>query len=551
MKRTAFLLFFTIFVLVLGTISATASGNITRYEATFHVAENGETTVNTTVQMTFADATDQVTFPIGDGKNGAVAGYNVDKISTDQGTALEITNESGFMGSQSFQISYDLMAPVENDGDQQILTLDLLPPGYGYNIDSLTYSVTLPAEFESVPTYVGGYRDEIVDNYLDLNQTSNTFSGRSLETFLDQDSLTATLVLPAEFLDFHSASGLSSWVALGLVMVLLALATLYWYATLFPFSLPKQHRTQPPEGMGAGDFSYFYTKKPPIFAIEILDLASKGVLTIHRSGHHTVSLSREEADLADLPKVKQKALARMFGNREYCTTKSPGFSVVSRKYGDILNSYWKKATTSKTTGDPRVLKHLSILACGLAALGAASAGLSAGNDRWLWLWFYFILGLILGRLTHNLVLSILQKRWLWVGLGAIAILSLCAIGNGFGGLFTMVMAIFIVVLSNYAMYCGKRKNGVGRKMVAQARDYGQYLSTVTRQELLAELKENDQYFYQILPYAEAVGLGKHLASQLKNVSLAPCPWLVTQDKPPRTATQFRAVALQILEKLDR
>ncbi len=115
----------------------------------------------------------------------------------------------------------------------------------------------------------------------------------------------------------------------------------------------------------------------------------------------------------------------------------------------------------------------------------------------------------------------------------------------------MILAILSIALADYATYTGKRKNSEGCKIVAQSKDYGRYLNTVTRQELLAELKENDQYFYEILPYAEAVGLGKYLENQLKNVSLAPCAWLITQGKPPRTASQFRAQLLQVLSWIDR
>lgn len=550
MKKPLISLILTVFVLFATAICAVASGTISTYDTTVHVAENGEAAVSTKIQMTFDQSTTQATFPIGAGKNGTVAGYNADKITITEGNALQVTNEAGFTGSQTFQISYDLMAPVENDGDQQILTLDLLPSGYTYGITDLSYAVTLHQGFETVPTYVGGYRDQIVDNYLDLTQTETTFSGTSLEPLLDHDSLVATLILPADFFDFHSASGLPNLASLALVGFLMLIAGFYWYTALLSFTPPSQHRTLPPESIGAGDFPYFRSMKSPNFTMEILDFATKGILIIHRTGRHTVTLERSTGTAKGLPELKQKALKQLFAKRKLCAVNSREYRSISGKYAGVMGKFWRKSTTSKMAGNPAILRRLSTLACTIAVYGSASVGLSAGNDRHLWLWLYLFIGLILGHFAQYLAKNILQKRWIFTVFSAIAILLLWIIAMEFGGLFTMILALIILILSNYSTISGKRKNSLGEKLTAQSKEYARYLATVTRSELLAELRENGQYFYQIFPYAESIGLGKYLAGQLKNVSLPPCDWFHTDGTPPRTANQFRNQLLIIIAALD-
>ena len=75
-------------------------------------------------------------------------------------------------------------------------------------------------------------------------------------------------------------------------------------------------------------------------------------------------------------------------------------------------------------------------------------------------------------------------------------------------------------------------------------------SAVTQSQLLSRLAQDSQYFYRILPYAEAIGLGAVLARTLGNTELEQCDWYQEQQPLPRTAAGFYSHLQEALALLE-
>ena len=58
-----------------------------------------------------------------------------------------------------------------------------------------------------------------------------------------------------------------------------------------------------------------------------------------------------------------------------------------------------------------------------------------------------------------------------------------------------------------------------------------------------------QFFYQLLPFAEAVGQGQTFAKGFGEIRMGPCFWLDGLRKPPRTAEAFYEVYQQLLRRM--
>ena len=63
------------------------------------------------------------------------------------------------------------------------------------------------------------------------------------------------------------------------------------------------------------------------------------------------------------------------------------------------------------------------------------------------------------------------------------------------------------------------------------------------------LNQDGQYFYDVLPYAEALGLGRRFARRFANIQLEPCAWLQDNSYHGHTAADFFRHYRKLLKKM--
>ncbi|MFR7743136.1 MAG: DUF2207 family protein [Acutalibacteraceae bacterium] len=99
------------------------------------------------------------------------------------------------------------------------------------------------------------------------------------------------------------------------------------------------------------------------------------------------------------------------------------------------------------------------------------------------------------------------KRWPLAGLAAACAAALLAMAQLGEGVLVMLLVIACEVLIGVLTLHGGRRTAFGDEIVAQTRGYRKFLRRVTQSQLQSRLAQDSQYFYRILPYAEAMGLG--------------------------------------------
>jgi len=112
-----------------------------------------------------------------------------------------------------------------------------------------------------------------------------------------------------------------------------------------------------------------------------------------------------------------------------------------------------------------------------------------------------------------------------------------------------VVIVCLVLLGLLTLH-GGRRTAFGDEIVTQAMSYRRFLRRVTQSQLLSRLAQDSQYFYRILPYAEAIGLGAGLARTLGNTELEQCDWYQEQQPLPRTAAGFYSHLQEALALLE-
>ena len=84
--------------------------------------------------------------------------------------------------------------------------------------------------------------------------------------------------------------------------------------------------------------------------------------------------------------------------------------------------------------------------------------------------------------------------------------------------------VLVQLLAGLMAAYGGRRSPLGRQNATQILGLRRYLKTVERSEVV-RIQENDpEYFYNLLPFAMALGVDKQFSQRFGNQKMAPCPY---------------------------
>lgn len=553
MKRlfAAVLCLLLLCTLVLAAPVPAESAEITSYHAQAVIDENGAMEMSVTIALSIPSPLQQLDFPIGAGVNGAVAGQKVKAVKTDEGTLLRLTSEAGISGERTFVITYTLPRVIADTDEGQTLTLELIAAGWAWPMEKVSFQVTMPAEFEELPVYTGGYYLDLVEDYMNLQCDALVFSGSFLEPLRDHDTLAVSLALPESYVDLLSARGLSGVVTLILVLLICALCVLYWVRTLRNRSFTVRLRPLPPDGAGAGDLPFLAAGAEPSLALQVMQWASMGYLVIHKNAKGRLVLRQTMPMGTERRKQERLVFAALFERNPWFDGESLRFGRVAGRYASALRAWWSRRIFSKRSGSPSILRLFASLACGIALLGSASLGLPVTRARAVLLLLFAALGVAMGlllqRATHYGARRQLRPMALY-GLSLVVLLFSSAL---LGGRLPVLLAAALQIFAAYVTLRGGRRNAGGRDNLAQTIGFTRYLQHVSQHQLVLALRDDPQYFYRILPYAEALGLGASFAARFGDLQLEPCAWFETPRQRRTTATGFYESFKESLTRMER
>ena len=120
-----------------------------------------------------------------------------------------------------------------------------------------------------------------------------------------------------------------------------------------------------------------------------------------------------------------------------------------------------------------------------------------------------------------------DRRGLWLALGLSGLwLALSALAGLFSVGMTMVTC---QLLAGLLAAFGGRRTPAGRQAMAEVLGLRRYLKSIPSQQLQQICQSNPDYFYQMLPYALSLGVGKSFAKQFDKVSPGTCPYISTGE----------------------
>ena len=546
MKRLLIIPILLLCVLLIPMQASAAEGE-TSLQLQAVVASDGrcQVTINATV---YKQDSSPLYFSVpADAASVTVNGSSVQAIAAGNFKQVELSPILGTgAGDYSFTISYILRDIIHKTGSTLELRLPLLCSST-YRVDYLRFSLTLPGAVDTKPTFQSGYHQNNIEKDIVYAVNGATITGSSAITLVDHETLSLFLVVEETMFPQPILKIFSSDIDTVGVAVCAALAFLYWLWKLR--CMPPRRKTSPfpPEGLNAGGFGTVLGLQNANLSMMVFSWAQLGYIRIRPERERVIlikwmDMGNERSDF------EQKCFGSLFSKGDRVDCSSYRYALQCQKVARIQPPIHH--LVDKRCGNRRVFQFLTTL-CGLfAGLGT---GLAIGFGGFLQP-VTAILGAALGCYTayhiqnwagclflhkrHQLILSA-SLAVIWIVLSFFA-----------GRLLLGILFIAYEFLAGVLAYYGGRRTDEGRQAMAQILGFRRYLTHVSRPSLEELCKRNPDYFFDMAPYALALGVGKSFAHQFGARPFRECPYIDYPLKEGRTAAKWNKIMEDILDKME-
>lgn len=528
------------------TVSAVTGASGQQNHAT--VSSDGSCQVSLALTLHLEEAVSKLYFPVP--LNASGVSVNGSRVIAGKSDDCRLVNISRYtknvVGDISLNIQYTLYGVVkETDIGTLELTLPLMN-GFDYSVAAFSFTVTLPGQIDTLPSFTSGYHQANIEQDLTYSVDGNTITGSSLKAMKDHETLTMTLVVDKEMFPqvlVETQSTLTATVGMG---VCAGLALVYWL--LFLRTFPRRTRSsEMPEGCTAGQLGCIVGMAGADLTLTVLSWAQLGYITI-RSRKGRVTLHKRMDMGNERSEFERRAFKKLFSTRAAVDTSGMRYAELRQQLsarpagvGELMH---------RRTGSNRLFR---IFASGIGLFAGGGIGMLLGSGaalQWLLIVLLAALGAVSGWLIQDwtdstllrskeksLLAVILALGWLLLGIAAenLALAAWFMVGEFIAGIL-------------YAI--GGRRTELGRQTRAQVLGLKRHLKGGDK-EFFGRMQAADpDYFFRMAPCAIALGVGRPFAKAMGSAKLESCSYLDAGSCVPMSAAGWNTLLEQTVSAMD-
>ncbi len=436
-------------------------------------------------------------------------------------------------GATQFSLSYNLPEVYVNRQEDFFLELPLLS-GFPCSLDAFSFCITLPGDIGFEPQFESAYHQSGVQDKLSYTVAGPSLSGDLVGNFKDHEILKVTLQAdPALFP--HRADGgplFDVWEIA--VMAATAAAIAYYLLFLLPVIPRKVRCCTPPEGISAGEVGTCLTGCGADLSLMVITWAQLGYIQIALDGRKV--LLRKQMDMGnERSTFEVQTFYSLFKGRSTVSGSSYHYAALCRKTAGrspTLNQLFKRRS-----GSPRIFRILAIVA---GALSGIRLGLAAGEHTQVQTVLAISFCVLCGAFSYFIqsggkCLPLRDKSPFYIAFTCTGLwLALSFLVEELALALPMVLFQFISGLA--AAYSGRRSER-GKRCFAELMSLRHYMTTAPALELQRMLQTNPNYFYELAPYALAMGVDRHFAKRFGKAELPDCSFLDVGSSREMTAQE--------------
>ena len=493
------------------------------------VSADGSCQVSLTVTLRLDNPQSDLTFPLPkDATDVKLAGQSVQtKVS---GEKLLVVLPAMSAGEHILMLHYRLPCVV-TAGEEMVLTLPLLS-GFSLPIEQLKFSVTLPGPTTGQPVFTSGYYQQNIR--VETSLTEYTLHCTVATALKDHETLSLTVPVDenAFTLALEDRPWMTRW---DFAMVgLIAVAMAYFCLTLLPRFTRHSRSFTAPEGITAGEVGCCLTGCGTDLTTTVLSWAQSGYIQIEIDKRGRILLHKRMEMGNERSYHEGRIFQMLFSRRLTVDATGAYFGRLSRKVSGrspLLRQIFKPRS-----GDPRIFRGLCCAAAMCCGVQMGTGFLAVVMALLCILFSYCIqLGCRCIPLRNKLPLLaavVLGILWIWFG-------SLCdTLGR------VIFMVLFQFLSGVFCAYGGKRSE-MGQRVLSQILGLRRHMTGADAFDMQVLLQKNPNYFYELAPYALAMGIDRQFARRFDSKTQLPeCGWLKNAPRmtPPQCAARLRRIA---------
>lgn len=507
------------------------------------VTENGACQVTIEADIRLDEPARGLKFPLGTDIHSVTLNGSAAPLTQSGGiTSINLSHLDGKMGLYSCTISYTVNSVVTVDEDgKQIVTVPLLY-GFPYPVETMSFSVTMPTEFDTVPAFYSGYHGQDIERQMSASVSGTVIRGSVAQELKDSETLFLTLAAPEGMFPASRTFGGSLGFDAAAMAVCAVLALLYWILTMRCLPRIAPRRATVPEGICAGQLGPYLVHRGADLPVMVLQWAQLGYLIIHMDENGRVFLHKKMDMGNERSTFELRCFRDLFGRKRMLEASGFRFQKVCDKAAALSRRQSNGYRFSR--GSEGLFRLLSCL-LGLFA-GIAMGDTISTNHTWR----LIVMG-ALGAASFALCwfiqdamscLHLRGKAPLKLGIAAAAVLLaagfLCRCFT-----YSLGAVVWNLIAGVMAAYGGRRTDN-GSRIFTEILGLRRHMRKAGKGELRRILASNRNYYFELSPYALALGVDKTFAEKFGDARLPACTWLVTgidSRTAPEWYTQLREV----------
>lgn len=535
-----------IFLFAVPVHAANAAASVT---TTAVVTENSACQVTIVAEIRLDEPTRGLKFPLGtDIKSVTLNGTNANLSQSGGITSVDLSHLDGRTGTFECTISYSVNSVVSTDDNgNQIVTVPLLY-GFPYIVEDMSFSVTLPTEFDTVPVFYSGYHGQDIERQMTASVSANIIRGRVDQELKDSETLFLKLTAPAGMFPAGQTFGGTLKFDSAAMGACVALAFLYWLLTMRCLPPIAQRRSTVPEGICAGEMGYYLVHRAADLPVMVLQWAQLGYLIIHldRSGrvflHKKMDMGNERSSF------EQRCFRELFGRKMMLEATGSRFQNCCGKVEALSRRHFSGCRMPIAGG-----KVFLILSALLGVFAGIAMGDSISTDH---TWRLVImaglgaLGYVLCRFIQNGMNCFHLRGRASLKLSAVSALILLTAGYFCHCLGYAAAAVVWNLTAGVMAAYGGRRSPNARRIFTEILGLRRHMRKAGPSEVRRILSSNRNYYFELAPYALALGVDKTFAEKFGNARLPACTWLVSSTDP-RTAPQWYLQLRKVYKAMTR
>ena len=509
-----------------------------------------QVSLNVTIRLNEAATSPRFALP-GNAKNVTLNGASVRTYaSTVSGDVMlaDLSSLKGMVGDYPLNFTYNLSDVTVTENRKLYIVIPMLS-GSDYTIQAMSFQVTMPGEITYKPSFTSGYLQSGVESIITYVSGGNMINGSITQALADQETLTMKLQVNPE--DFPGKLYIEREGNPEVIyMVLCGVAALiYWLLMLRNVPLIRRRETLPPEGITAGELGCRLTMAGVDLTMMVFSWAQMGYVRIIPDRHGRVMIVKKMEMGNERTEFENRCFQSLFGRTDAIDATGIPYAKLYNKVVQTISG--AKELHRRKAGNTRLFRIIGTGVSGFCGICFAMNMIHRPGFQIFAAVLLGVLGVVTGWCIQGAMyrVHIRGKMRLYLGLGcAYAWLILGLIAGVFWVGFVTVLVQFLLGLM---VAYGGRRSDLGLYQAGQILGLRRYLKTISPEDMDRNLENNPDYFFDMMPYAIALGVDKAFAKRFGRRDVGHCTYMAARQDRRRDAVEWALLLHKAADRIDR